>query len=150
MLFWCWKLFLSSYHLTAFKQYFFKSLIGWMQSGAKEMYGYLFSIISTILSSTSIVTTTPILIHWYFSKTDASNLYINCSIILMSAVVVLGQAEVCKGCSEVYQAAGKLIAIYNLQCVLEIWRKFWVRFSIDNIVHRATPNDSINYPDIHV
>lgn len=38
----------------------------------------------------------------------------------MSAVVVLGQAEVCKGCSEVYQAAGKLIAIYNLQCVLEI------------------------------
>lgn len=71
------------------------------------------------------------LIHWHFSKIDARNLYINCSIILMSAVVILKQAEVCKGCSEVYQPAGKLIVIYNPQCVLESWRKFWVRFSTD-------------------
>lgn len=47
------------------------------------------------------------LIHWHFSKIDARNLYINCSIILMTAVVILRQAEVCKGCSEVYQTAGK-------------------------------------------
>lgn len=43
----------------------------------------------------------------------------------MPVAVVLGQAEVCRGCSEVYQAAGNLTAIYSLQWVLESWRRTW-------------------------
>jgi len=37
------------------------------------------------------------------------------SFILMSVAVVLGQAEVCRGCSEVYQATVNPTAICTLQ-----------------------------------
>lgn len=87
----------------------------------------LFSIIRILLSLIS--TTIPILIHWHFNKTETmhftSDLCTNCSFILMSVAVVLGQAEVCRGCSEVYQAAGNLTAIYSLQWVFESWRRTW-------------------------